>query len=102
VGISEQRGSAIAAGQWQCVHIPDGRVFWPSHRTFIGMLHAENRFGYDPGTEYPIYSAPAPDQDGICFFFSPPAARRFIELVKFWGGIPFQEPKHLKFLRRVL
>jgi hypothetical protein len=102
MGITEGRGSGIAAGQWQCVHMPKGRVFKASYRTFIGMLHAENRIDFDPETEYPIYSAPAPEGDGICFFFSPPAAQRFKNLIKFWGGFPFQEPKHLKLARRIL
>jgi hypothetical protein len=102
MGIPEDRGREIAATQWECVHIPRGRVFKASYRTFIGMLHAENRIDFDPETEYPIYSAPAPQGDGVCFFFSPPAARRFRNLIKFWGGIPFQEPKHLKLVRRVL
>jgi hypothetical protein len=102
VGISEERGSGIAAGQWACVHIGRGRVFMASYRTFIGMLQAENRIDFDPHTQYPVYSAPAPEGDGVCFFFSPPAARRFSYLIKFWGGIPFQEPKHLKLFRRVL
>ena len=102
MGLSEQRGSGIAAGQWQCVHLGHGRVFEASYRTFVGMLHAENCIDYDPETEYPIYSAPANDGNGICFFFSPPAARRFRRLINFWGGIPFQEPKHLKLVRRIL
>ena len=102
MGISEKRGSGIAAGQWECVHVPRGRVFEASYRTFIGMLHSEHCIDYDPDTEYPVYSAPAPEGDGVCFFFSPPAAQRFRNLIKFWGGIPFQEPKHLKLIRRVL
>jgi len=100
VGISEQRGSAIAAGQWACVQIPQGRVFGPSYRTFMSMVHAEHCIPYDPKTEYPIYSVPA--GDGICFVFSPPAAQRFSKLIKFWGGIPFQVPENLKLVRRVL
>ena len=102
MGILEKRGSGIAAGQWECVHVPRGRVFEASYRTFIGMLHSEHCIDYDPDTEYPVYSAPAPEGDGVCFFFSPPAAQRFRNLIKFWGGIPFQEPKYLKLIRRVL
>jgi hypothetical protein len=102
MGVLEQRGSGIAAGDWQCVRLSHGRVFEASYRTFIGMLHAENCIDYDPETEYPIYSAPADDGDGVCFFFSPPAVHRFKDLIKFWGGIPFQEPKYLKLVRRVL
>lgn len=102
MGVSEQRGSAIAAGQWACVQIAQGRVFDASCRTFLGMLNAENSTNYDPKTEYPIYSARAPEGDGICVFFSPPAAQRFRTLIKFWGGFPFQEPKNLKLLWRVL
>jgi hypothetical protein len=102
MGITEERGSGIAAGQWGCVHIPQGRVFKASYRTFIGMLRAEDRISYDPETEYPIYSAPAPEGDGICIFFALPAAQRFRNLIRFWGGFPFQEPKHVKLARRVL
>jgi hypothetical protein len=102
VGISEQRGSAIAAGQWECVHIPQGRTFDASCRTFLAMLNAENSTSYDPRTEYPIYSARATEGDGICIFFSPPAAQRFRTLIKFWLGIPFHEPRNLKVLWRVL
>jgi len=102
VGVSEQRGSAIAAGQWACVQIPRGRVFGPSYRTFMSMVHAEHCIPYDPKPEYPIYSVPAPEGDGICFVFSPPAAQRFSKLIKFWGGIPFQVPENLKLVRRVL
>ena len=102
MGISEERGSGIAVGQWQCVHIPQGRTFNASCRTFMGMLQAENRIAYDPHTEYPVYSSRAPEGDGICVFFSPPAAQRFRTLIKFWGGIPFQEPKNLNVLWRIL
>jgi hypothetical protein len=102
VGVSEQRGSAIAAGEWQCIHIPQGRVFVASYRTFIGTLHADHSINFDMRTEYPVYSAPAPEGDGMCFFFSPPAAQRFKSLIKFWGGFPFQEPKHLNIFRRIL
>src|ERR1043165_231342 len=102
MGIPEQRGSAIAAGEWQCVFIPEGRVFQASCRTFVAMLHAENCIDYDPQTEYPVYSTSAPEGDGICIFFSPPAAQRFKDLIKFWHGFPLQEPKHLKLARRLL
>jgi len=102
VGILEQRGSAIAAGEWQCVHIPQGRVFGASYRTFMSMVHAESCIPYDPKTEYPIYCLPAPEGDGVRFVFSPPAAQRFNKLIKFWGGIPFQAAEHLKLVQRVL
>lgn len=102
MGVLENRGSGIAAGEWQCVHIPQGRVFDASCRTFMGMLLAENRVDYDPQTQYPIYSARAPEDDGICIFFSPPAAQRFGTLIRFWRGIPFQEPSNMKSLWRVL
>jgi hypothetical protein len=68
----------------------------------MAMLQAANRNGYDPQTEYPIYSSRAPEDDGICIFFSPPAAQRFKTLIKFWRGIPFQEPQNLNVLWRVL
>ena len=92
----------MAAGQWECVHIPEGRVFGASYRTFMSMVHAENCINRDPKTEYPIYSIPAPGGKGICFLISPPAAQRFSKLIKFWGGIPSQAPKDLKFVQRVL
>src|SRR3954470_20323255 len=68
MGVSEERGSAIAAGEWQCIHIPQGRVFLASYRTFIGTLHADHSINFDMRTEYPVYSAPAPEGDGMCFF----------------------------------
>jgi hypothetical protein len=66
------------------------------------MLHAESRIDYDRQTAYPIYSFPAPDGDGMCFLFSPPAAQRFENLIKFWSGITLHEPPDLTLTRRIL
>jgi hypothetical protein len=66
------------------------------------MLHAESRIGYDPETEYPIYSLPAPEGGGMWFLFSPSAAQRFQNLIKFWSGVTLQEPPELTVTRRIL
>ena len=87
---------------WYCVHIQRSRTYEASNRTFLSMLHAENRIAHVPPVEYPVYGAPANDGDGVCYFFSPQAAEQFKSLVKFWGGIPFEEPRHLKFMKRIV
>jgi hypothetical protein len=91
----------MAMGEWQCVRILRDRVFAASNRTFLSLLVAESRTGFDPKTEYPVYASPI-NGDGISYFFSPPAALRFRTFIKWWGGIPFQAPKHLRFTNRVL
>jgi len=68
--ISNRRDS-LAMDQWHVVYIPRSRVFEASNRTFLGLLHAENSIDFDPTTEYPVYSAPAKDGDGMHYFFSP-------------------------------
>lgn len=89
--------------RWYCVHIQRSRTYEASNRTFISMLQAENRIVHVlPQVEYPVYGAPANDGDGVCYFFSPQAAEQFKSLVKFWGGFPFEEPRHLKFMKRVV
>ena len=99
--ISNRRAS-LAMDQWHMVHIPRSRTFKAANRSFLALLKAENRKAFDPKTEYPIYSFPASERDGMCYIFSPPAVQRFNTFIRVWGGIPVSEPNDLNVTLRVL
>ena len=99
--LSDRRGS-LSMDLWRCVHIPRWRVFEAYDRTFLGMLHAEHSVNFDLVTEYPVYRAPAPDEDGICYWFSPPAAQRFKNMMRFCSGLAPEQPPDLTIARRIL
>ena len=91
---------ATATG-WYCVHIAPSRALEATKRTFVGLLKAEPR-SYDLEADCRVYGAPANDNEGYCYFFSPDAVRHYRAFVKFWRGFEFQEPQYLKRLERII
>ncbi len=85
---------------WYCVHIPRSRTFEALNRTFLAILRVENPIAW--GTEFAVYGSPANDGDGVCYFFSPLAAKHFKNLIAMWHGFPFHEPPHLKFMKPII
>ena len=65
------------------------------------MLRAEPR-SYDLEADCRVYGAPANDNEGYCYYFSPDAVRHYKGFVKFWRGFEFQEPQYLKRLERII
>ena len=95
------RRESLSMDQWKCVHLPRSRVLMESYRSFLAMLHADNRVAYDPNTTYPIYCSVA-NGGGLWFLFSPPAAVRFKRIINFWSGKPLKAAPDLKNSRRIL
>ena len=96
------RRDSLQMDQWYMVYIPQSRVFDASHRTFLGLLRAEHSIHYDPTTEFPVYGAPADNGDGMHYFFSPVAAKRFPTFLKFWSAVPLENPPDMTLVQRVL
>jgi hypothetical protein len=51
---------------------------------------------------FPVYSSIASDGDGLCYFFSPEAMKRYSGLVTFWDAYEVPEPKHRERLQQVV
>ena len=84
---------------WFCVHLRNTRYLDAANKHFRDMLNKERiKHGYPAGAEVFSY---ARRDDGIYYFFAPPAAALYIEFIQFWGGVKIDEPENLEEMTRV-